>query len=328
MDHAWETRDFTHGSHCCTVAEAVALARARQTRRQAAGRRRLHRQSGRRRLWRRHRVPEGPRRRPASSRSHFTRSATPRRCRRGCAPGSAPDARLTLGGKTDPAMGGGPLTLDGEVVCLTNGKFIAYGPMGGGVERNYGPSMVFRRRRHRHHRHHQQRPGDRSRPVHLARHRPDPLHDGRGQIDAAFPRRLRADRPRNRAGRHRRAVRGNLHRPSCSPRSAARSGRSTRSPTRAPDKTDRRELGPRRRGSPNDRPARSRSICRAEGSNHGRSKGFGRRRRWASGAGRPASAGRATCLMGDHPQRLAGCIWGFRAAASGVARRRRRPRPR
>jgi microcystin degradation protein MlrC len=41
-------------------------------------------------------------------------------------------------------MGGGPLTLDGEVVCLTNGKFIAYGPMGGGVERNYGPSMVFR----------------------------------------------------------------------------------------------------------------------------------------------------------------------------------------
>jgi len=52
--------------------------------------------------------------------------------------------RLTLGGKTDSAMGGGPLSLDGEVVCLTNGKFIAYGPMGGGVERNYGPSMVFR----------------------------------------------------------------------------------------------------------------------------------------------------------------------------------------
>jgi microcystin degradation protein MlrC len=51
---------------------------------------------------------------------------------------------LTLGGKTDPALGGGPLTLAGEIVCLTNGKFIAYGPMGGGVERNYGPSMVFR----------------------------------------------------------------------------------------------------------------------------------------------------------------------------------------
>jgi microcystin degradation protein MlrC len=51
---------------------------------------------------------------------------------------------LTLGGKTDPSVGGGPLSLCGEVVCLTNGKFIAYGPMGGGVERHYGPSMVFR----------------------------------------------------------------------------------------------------------------------------------------------------------------------------------------
>ena len=53
-------------------------------------------------------------------------------------------ATLTVGGKTDPRMGGGPLTLTGEIICLTNGKFIAYGPMGGGVERNYGPSLVFR----------------------------------------------------------------------------------------------------------------------------------------------------------------------------------------
>jgi microcystin degradation protein MlrC len=51
---------------------------------------------------------------------------------------------ITLGGKTDPRMGGRPLTLTGEVTHLTNGKFIAYGPMGGGVERDYGPSMVFR----------------------------------------------------------------------------------------------------------------------------------------------------------------------------------------
>jgi microcystin degradation protein MlrC len=51
---------------------------------------------------------------------------------------------LTLGGKTDPSLGGGPLSLTGEVVCLTNGRFIAYGPMGGGVERDHGPSMVFR----------------------------------------------------------------------------------------------------------------------------------------------------------------------------------------
>ncbi len=51
---------------------------------------------------------------------------------------------MTLGGKTDPALGGGPLTLTGEVACLTNGRFIAYGPMGGGIERDYGRSMVFR----------------------------------------------------------------------------------------------------------------------------------------------------------------------------------------
>jgi microcystin degradation protein MlrC len=51
---------------------------------------------------------------------------------------------LALGGKTDPTVGGPPLALSGEVVCLTTGRFIAYGPMGGGVERNYGPSMVFR----------------------------------------------------------------------------------------------------------------------------------------------------------------------------------------
>ena len=62
----------------------------------------------------------------------------------GMAAGVGAVATLSLGGKTDPAMGGGPLTLTGEITCLTNGRLIAYGPMGGGVERNYGPSMVFR----------------------------------------------------------------------------------------------------------------------------------------------------------------------------------------
>ncbi|HVC54322.1 MAG TPA: M81 family metallopeptidase [Stellaceae bacterium] len=51
---------------------------------------------------------------------------------------------VALGGKTDPRLGGGPLHLTGEVTHLSNGKFIAYGPMGGGLERDYGPSMVFR----------------------------------------------------------------------------------------------------------------------------------------------------------------------------------------
>jgi microcystin degradation protein MlrC len=68
----------------------------------------------------------------------------PEAVQQGVRAGAGAKTRLTLGGKTDPAMGGSPLSLDGEVVCLTNGKFVAYGPMGGGVERNYGPSMVFR----------------------------------------------------------------------------------------------------------------------------------------------------------------------------------------
>ncbi|HWB48754.1 MAG TPA: M81 family metallopeptidase [Stellaceae bacterium] len=62
----------------------------------------------------------------------------------GMAAGIGATTTLTLGGKTDATRGGGPLTLTGEIACLTNGRFVAYGPMGGGVERNYGPSMVFR----------------------------------------------------------------------------------------------------------------------------------------------------------------------------------------
>lgn len=68
----------------------------------------------------------------------------PQAVQNGIRAGIGARATLTLGGKTDPALGGGPLTLEGEVTHLSNGKFIAYGPMGGGVERNHGPSMVFR----------------------------------------------------------------------------------------------------------------------------------------------------------------------------------------
>jgi microcystin degradation protein MlrC len=51
---------------------------------------------------------------------------------------------LTVGGKVDPSKGGGPLTLTGEITCIHNGRFVAWGPMGGGVPRDYGPSVVFR----------------------------------------------------------------------------------------------------------------------------------------------------------------------------------------
>jgi microcystin degradation protein MlrC len=68
----------------------------------------------------------------------------PEAVQEGLRAGIGKPATITLGGKVDPAMGGGPLTLTGEVTHLTNGQFIAYGPMGGGLERDYGPSMVFR----------------------------------------------------------------------------------------------------------------------------------------------------------------------------------------
>ncbi len=51
---------------------------------------------------------------------------------------------ITLGGKHDVAAGGAPLKLTGHVVAITDGKFQAFGPMGGGVWRDNGLSMVFR----------------------------------------------------------------------------------------------------------------------------------------------------------------------------------------
>jgi microcystin degradation protein MlrC len=52
--------------------------------------------------------------------------------------------RLKLGGKMDPTMGGAPLDLDAHVVALTDGRFMCYGPMAGGVWRNYGLSALLR----------------------------------------------------------------------------------------------------------------------------------------------------------------------------------------
>jgi len=74
----------------------------------------------------------------------FHAIADPEAVQQGIKAGIGAKATLTLGGKTDPRMGGGPLTLTGEVTCISNGKFVAYGPMGGGVARDYGPSLVFR----------------------------------------------------------------------------------------------------------------------------------------------------------------------------------------
>ena len=53
-------------------------------------------------------------------------------------------ARLKLGGKVDPSVGGGPLTIDCEVAALTDGWVTLDGPVGGGVRRCYGLSALLR----------------------------------------------------------------------------------------------------------------------------------------------------------------------------------------
>ena len=142
MDYAWETRDFTTVK-LLSVAEAVALARRGQpgdkplvvadyTDNPGGG------GYGDATAFLKGLVDGGV------ESVAFHAICDPEAVQEGMRAGVGAKATLTLGGKTDPSLGGEPLSLTGEVVCLTNGRFIAYGPMGGGVERDYGPSMVFR----------------------------------------------------------------------------------------------------------------------------------------------------------------------------------------
>jgi microcystin degradation protein MlrC len=142
MDYAWETRDFTTVK-LLPVAEAVALARrckpgdkplvvADYTDNPGGG------GYGDATAFLKGLVEGGV------ESVAFHAICDPEAVQEGMRAGVGTKTTLALGGKTDPSLGGGPLSLSGEVVCLTNGRFIAYGPMGGGVERNYGPSMVFR----------------------------------------------------------------------------------------------------------------------------------------------------------------------------------------
>ena len=52
--------------------------------------------------------------------------------------------QIALGGKTDPAFGGGPLVLKGELVSISDGQYVGDGPILGGLHRSYGPSAVLR----------------------------------------------------------------------------------------------------------------------------------------------------------------------------------------
>ncbi|MBO0737315.1 MAG: M81 family metallopeptidase, partial [Alphaproteobacteria bacterium] len=142
MDYAWETRDFTTVK-LLSVAEAVALARrgrpgekplvvADYTDNPGGG------GYGDATAFLKGLVEAGV------ESVAFHAICDPGAVKEGMRAGVGTAMMLTLGGKTDPSLGGGPLSLRGEVVCLTNGRFTAYGPMGGGIERDYGPSMVFR----------------------------------------------------------------------------------------------------------------------------------------------------------------------------------------
>jgi microcystin degradation protein MlrC len=142
MDHAWATRDFTT-VHMLSVAEAVARAKQGQPADQplvvadftdnpgGGG-------YGDATAFLKGLVEAGV------ERVAFHAICDPEAVMAGMRAGVGIETTIALGGKTDPALGGGPLSLTGEVTHLTNGRFIAYGPMGGGLERDYGPSMVFR----------------------------------------------------------------------------------------------------------------------------------------------------------------------------------------
>jgi microcystin degradation protein MlrC len=52
--------------------------------------------------------------------------------------------RVVLGGKIDPAFGGGPLTLEGELISISDGHYVGDGPILGGLSRSYGPTAVLR----------------------------------------------------------------------------------------------------------------------------------------------------------------------------------------
>ena len=51
---------------------------------------------------------------------------------------------ITIGGRHDAHAGGAPLTGTAEIVILASGRFQTFGPMGGGVWRDYGLSALLR----------------------------------------------------------------------------------------------------------------------------------------------------------------------------------------
>jgi microcystin degradation protein MlrC len=51
---------------------------------------------------------------------------------------------LDVGGKMDPSFGGGPLTLTGKIIRLSDGVYTGDGPILGGITHTFGPTAVLR----------------------------------------------------------------------------------------------------------------------------------------------------------------------------------------
>ncbi len=51
---------------------------------------------------------------------------------------------IALGGKTDPRFGGGPISVEGELVTISDGRFTGDGPMIHGLGGGFGPTAVLR----------------------------------------------------------------------------------------------------------------------------------------------------------------------------------------
>lgn len=54
------------------------------------------------------------------------------------------DVAVRLGGKTDAGLGGGPLDLQATLVLRSDGRYFADGPMTGGLDKSWGPTVVLR----------------------------------------------------------------------------------------------------------------------------------------------------------------------------------------
>ena len=61
-----------------------------------------------------------------------------------CARGVGAEIEIDIGGKVHPAMGGGPLSVSGKILHITDGIFTYDGPMYAGMQASLGPSVVLR----------------------------------------------------------------------------------------------------------------------------------------------------------------------------------------